>query len=108
MLGPGQRDKRNRFLRLSSFSFNAESGESISAHLQAMAIHIGSAIKKELEKQQKTVVWLAEQISCHRSNIYRIFEKDSIDTRTLMKISDILNHDFFADHSMELKKNDCR
>ncbi len=73
-----------------------------------MAIHIGAAIKRELERRQKTVVWLAEQIPCHRTNVYRIFEKDSIDTRTLMRISDILNHDFFADHSMELKKKDCR
>ena len=71
-------------------------------------MHIGEAIRKELEKQERTVVWLAEQIPCHRTNVYRIFEKDSIDTRTLMRISDILQHDFFADHSIELKSKSGR
>lgn len=66
-------------------------------------MHIGEAIRKELERQEKTVVWLAEQIPCHRTNVYRIFEKDSIDTRILMRISSILKHDFFADHSVEYK-----
>lgn len=67
-------------------------------------MHIGEAIRKELERQEKTVVWLAEQIPCHRTNVYRIFEKDSIDTRILMRISNILDHDFFIDHSIELKE----
>lgn len=74
-------------------------------------MHIGEAIRKELERQEKTVVWLAEQIPCHRTNVYRIFEKDSIDTRILKRISSILKHDFFADHSVEYKnKNvaDCK
>jgi len=70
-------------------------------------MHIGEAIRKELESQDKTVVWLAEQIPCHRTNVYRIFEKASIDTHTLMRISNILKHDFFADHSVELKNKEC-
>ena len=71
-------------------------------------MHIGEAIKQELERQDKTVVWLAEQIPCHRTHVYRIFEKPSIDTQMLMRISDILEHDFFADHSIELKDKQCR
>ena len=67
------------------------------------AYHIGEAIKKELERQGKTVVWFAEQLPCHRTNVYRIFEKASIDTHILMRISEILKHDFFTDHSKELK-----
>lgn len=70
-------------------------------------MHIGKAIKKELESQGKTVVWFAEQLPCHRTNVYRIFEKASIDTHILMRICEILNHDFFTDHSKELKTRHC-
>ena len=83
------------------------SGESFQQHYPK-TMHIGEAIRKELERQDKTVVWLAEQIPCHRTNVYRIFEKSSIDTQMLMRISDILKHDFFADHSMEWKDKDWR
>lgn len=33
---------------------------------------IGEIIKEELNKQGKTTVWLAEQLGCHRTNIYGI------------------------------------
>lgn len=70
-------------------------------------MHIGEAIKKELEKQGKTVVWFAEQLPCDRTNAYRLFKKSSIDTHILIHISHILNHDFFADLSTELKEKQC-
>lgn len=73
-----------------------------------MVMHIGEAIKEELEKQGKTVVWFAEQLPCHRTNVYRIFERSSIDTQVLMRISEILQHDFFTDHAQELKGKFCR
>lgn len=109
LLEPECRDKRSQvptpFLYHPRLKPNksAESQEPVSKQRQ-VAMHIGEAIRKELERQEKTVVWLAEQIPCHRTNVYRIFEKDSIDTRTLMRISNILKHDFFADHSFELKQ----
>ena len=64
-------------------------------------MHIGEAIKKELERQGKTITWFAEQIPCHRTNVYRILEKKSIDTEILLNICKILNHDFFADLTQE-------
>lgn len=67
-------------------------------------MHIGEAIKKELERQGKTITWLAEQLPCHRTNVYRIFDKASIDTRVLLHISRILEHDFFADLTQEFKE----
>ena len=33
---------------------------------------IGEIIKEELNKQGKTTVWLAEQLGCHRTNIYKV------------------------------------
>ena len=51
-------------------------------------------LNKELERQERTVVWLARKLSCDRSNIYRIFQKESIDTNLLVRISVILQYDF--------------
>ncbi|MBQ8361007.1 MAG: XRE family transcriptional regulator [Bacteroidaceae bacterium] len=63
---------------------------------------IGELIKEELIRQERSVSWLARKLSCDRSNIYRIFQKQSIDTSVLKRISIILNHDFFVDLSNEL------
>ena len=60
---------------------------------------IGSLIKAELERQERSVVWLARHLCCDRTNIYRIFAKESIDTELLMRISIVLNHNFFKDIS---------
>lgn len=51
-----------------------------------------------------TVSHLARTLSCERSNLYRIFEKDSIDTRLLLNISRALDYDFFQLYSNELRK----
>ena len=62
-------------------------------------------IKAELERQERSVVWFAQHLSCDRTNIYRIFAKDSIDTELLMRICKILNHNFFADVSDLIEQN---
>jgi len=58
-------------------------------------IHIGKIIKAELERQGRTKSWLAKQINCDRSNIYHIFERKTIYTDQLMKVSVALGVDFF-------------
>lgn len=60
---------------------------------------IGCLIKEELEKQERSITWFARKLSCDRSNVYRLFQKESIDTRLLMRISLLLHHDFFSDLS---------
>lgn len=65
--------------------------------------HIGQVIKQELEKQERSVAWLARKLSCDRSNIYRIFQKESIDTCLLVRISIILQHDFFEGFSVSIR-----
>lgn len=62
-------------------------------------ISIGTAIREELIRQERSVSWLARHLACDRTNIYKIFAKDSIDTALLTRISIILNHNFFADLS---------
>lgn len=50
---------------------------------------------------------MARQLSCGRANVYKIFEKYSIDTELLMKISVTLDYDFFSLYSRELN-NKCK
>lgn len=65
---------------------------------------IGSLIKEELERQERTVSWFARHLSCDRSNVYRLFQKHSIDTDLLIRISFILNRDFFSEISENIKE----
>lgn len=60
-------------------------------------IHLGQLIKTELERQERSVSWFAQKLSCDRSNVYRLFQKESIDTHLLARISIILNYNFFAE-----------
>lgn len=102
------RDKREQvptpFLYYSeTFSIIAESMEPVS-NMLSHTMHIGEAIKKELERQGKTVVWFAEKLPCHRTHVYHILHRSSIDTHLLERISKILNHNFFTDIAKELKE----
>lgn len=63
---------------------------------------IGTMIKEELERQERTVSWLARKLNCDRSNIYRLFQKHSVDTALLQRLSVILGRDFFQDLSNNL------
>ncbi len=61
-----------------------------------------------MEEHQKTVVWLAKRLSCSRANVYKIFEKYSVDTDMLARISTILNFDFFSLYSEDIKKKNSQ
>lgn len=60
---------------------------------------IGQLIKQELKRQGCSVTWFAQKLSCHRTNIYDIFERDNIDMILLIRISRILHHNFLKDLS---------
>ncbi|MDR0988229.1 MAG: XRE family transcriptional regulator [Prevotellaceae bacterium] len=57
--------------------------------------HIGHLIKEELRRQRRPAAWLAKQLCYERGNIYKIFEKPSLDTTLLLRISIILRYNFF-------------
>lgn len=61
-----------------------------------MGIHIGQKIKEELYAQGISVSVFAKQINRSRNVAYNIFERESIDTGLLNRISKILNCDFFS------------
>lgn len=67
-------------------------------------VHIGSLIKQELERQERTPTWLARKIACERPNVYYIFSQKSINTDLLLRISRALSFDFFAAYSDELQE----
>ena len=63
-------------------------------------------IRMELQRQERSVAWLARQLGTSRMACYRIFESYSIDTYMLLKISRALNYDFFALYSENMKCDD--
>lgn len=63
---------------------------------------IGQIIKDELISQERSVAWFSRKIHLDRSNVYRLFQKNSIDTDLLRRISQVLRRDFFALYSEEL------
>ena len=66
-------------------------------------VNIGQCIKEELQRQERTVSWLARKLNCTRAAIYRIFDKNSIDTGLLTNISIILHHNFFLELSEDVQ-----
>lgn len=60
-------------------------------------VHVGKMIQDELNYQGRTVVWFAKAIYCEKSNVYKMFRRKSIDLAQLMKISDVLGHNFLRD-----------
>lgn len=65
---------------------------------------IGILIKEELENQERSISWFARKLSCDRSNVYRLFQKESIDTALLVRISILLRRDFFLELSNYIKE----
>lgn len=58
-------------------------------------MHIGNILRDKLKQDGKSVVWLARELGCHRTNIYNLFDKYSIDTQLLERISIIMRYNFF-------------
>lgn len=58
-------------------------------------LHIGTLIQEELRRQKRSVSWFARKLFCDRTNVYDIFQRKSIDTELLLRISLILEHEIF-------------
>ena len=67
---------------------------------------IGILIKEQLEKQERSITWFARKLSCGRTNIYCLFQKESIATNLLVRISILLGKDFFSDLSDYVKEKE--
>ena len=58
-------------------------------------IHIGHLIREQLKADKRSVSWLAREIHCTRNNVYKIFNKPSLDGDLILKISVAMNFNFF-------------
>lgn len=62
-------------------------------------MHIGKMIETHFRSMPKdySIKWFAESLNCNRRNIYAIFNRTSIDTELLIRISKLLKHNFAQD-----------
>lgn len=68
----------------------------------AIEVHIGKLIKQQMDEQGRRAVWLAKQLNCDRSNVYKIYRSASLDANRLLRISQILQYDFFQHYSRQV------
>ena len=69
--------------------------------IRIVMINIGENIKEELDRQERTISWLARKLNRTRTYVYRMLKKNSIDTSVLAQISQLLGRDFFQELSQE-------
>ena len=58
-------------------------------------VEIGQKIKEVFDQRQIKLTDFADELGTVRQNVYRIFKKRHLDTGLLLKISQVLNHNFF-------------
>ena len=74
------------------------------AEKESNEIHIGRLIQEQLKADQRSVSWLAKQIPCTRNHLYKIFRKPSIDCALLLRISRVMQFNFFRYYAAEVAK----
>ena len=57
--------------------------------------HMGHLIRAELDRQERSVAWLARKVKCERTNCYYIFDRQFVEVDLLCRISCTLKHNFF-------------
>lgn len=70
-----------------------------------MKIHFGKLLQETLREQGRSVTWFARQLCCTRPNVYKIFQKESVDSSLMLRIPKILQHDFFQDFSQAYRQD---
>ena len=68
-------------------------------------MHVGKEIRRVMTKRGHSVSWLASCLHTVRGNVYDIFERESVDTRLLARISVLLHFNFFLLLSDEVEKD---
>lgn len=64
-------------------------------------IHIGKQIKALVEERGFSITEFAKRINKSRENAYSIFSRKTLDTGLLLKISAVLEFDFFKQFSSD-------
>ncbi len=60
-------------------------------------IDLGRMVRSYLTAHGIKVSWLAEKLSTDRSNCYKILKRKNMDIQLLIRISQIVGHNFVAD-----------
>jgi hypothetical protein len=68
-------------------------------------IHVGKKVKEVLDTKAISVTSFAKKINKSRSVVYNIFERESIDSVLLYKISEVLEFNFFNLFQFEESQN---
>jgi hypothetical protein len=68
----------------------------VNAFFMKEEIHIGNIISQRLKELGIKKKWLAGQVHCTQSNFCKILKKPSMDTDLLLRISLVLQIDFFS------------
>lgn len=58
-------------------------------------VEIGQKIKEVFDNRNMKLTDFADELGTVRQNVYRIFKKRHVDTGLLLKISQVLHHNFF-------------
>jgi transcriptional regulator with XRE-family HTH domain len=58
-------------------------------------VEIGQKIKEIFDARNMKLTEFADELGTVRQNVYRIFKKRHVDTGLLLKISQVLHHNFF-------------
>lgn len=66
-----------------------------------MSVHIGKIIHASVKKKGMSITSFADEINYSRRNVYEIFEKETIDTGVLLRISKILGENLFLHYITE-------
>ncbi|MDR2834615.1 MAG: XRE family transcriptional regulator [Bacteroidales bacterium] len=66
--------------------------------------HIGNIIKAKLDEQGRSIAWLASKLHIDKSAFGKSLKNNNIKTEILIRISCILEYDFFKDISEYLNK----
>lgn len=64
---------------------------------EQVEIHIGSLIKAKVEERGLSISDFARVLHYERTNIYKIFKRQSIDVDLLIRISRVLEYDFLRE-----------
>lgn len=76
--------------------------------LYTMSIHIGKIIKNALKLKGIDVTEFARKINYTRSNAYKIFNKQSLDSGLIQRISKVIGENLFFNYISEQEIADYR
>lgn len=68
-------------------------------------LHIGHLIQEQLRKDKRSVGWLSREIGCTRNHVYKIFNKSSLDSDLILRISNAMHFNFFQYYSVAFLEN---